>query len=194
MGEMASQITSLASVYSTVYSGADQRIHQSSVSLAFVRRIHRWPVNSPHQGPVTRKVFPFWWRHHKLCMIWLKKRLVPNYNKPKIARTICIMFWLYCTLCNNNTTHTDHYAQQLTFQQRYKSATNKIWGNPFILKLISLPLNHNNLFVCQEILFVNPCSVLHGYKSWFFQSDQTRHGNSKATRKLNIMLSGLSFG
>ena len=41
MGAMASQITSLSIVYLTVYSGADQRIHQSSVSLAFVRGIHR---------------------------------------------------------------------------------------------------------------------------------------------------------
>ena len=56
---MTSQITSLTIVYSTVYSGADQRIHQSSASLAFVRWIHRWPVNSPHKGPVTRKMFPF---------------------------------------------------------------------------------------------------------------------------------------
>ena len=39
--------------------GADQRKYQSSASLAFVRGIHRWPVNSPHQGPVTRKMFPF---------------------------------------------------------------------------------------------------------------------------------------
>ena len=36
-----------------------QRKHQSFVSLAFVRGIHRWPVNSPHKGPVTRKMFPF---------------------------------------------------------------------------------------------------------------------------------------
>ena len=41
------------------FSGADQRKHQSSASLAFVRGIHRWPVNSPHKGPVTRKMFPF---------------------------------------------------------------------------------------------------------------------------------------
>ena len=39
--------------------GADQRKHQSSASLAFVRGIHRRPVNSPHKGPVTRKMFPF---------------------------------------------------------------------------------------------------------------------------------------
>ena len=59
MGAMASQITSLNIVYSTVYSKVDQRKHQSSTSPAFVRGIHRWPVNSPHKGPVTRKIFPF---------------------------------------------------------------------------------------------------------------------------------------
>ena len=59
MTTMASQITSLVVVYSIVYSGADQRKHQSSASLAFVRGIHRWPVNSPHEGPVTQKMFPF---------------------------------------------------------------------------------------------------------------------------------------
>ena len=59
MSAMASQLTSLTIVYSNVYSGADQRNHQSSASPAFVRGIHRWPVNSPHKGPVTRKVFSF---------------------------------------------------------------------------------------------------------------------------------------
>ena len=52
-------VTSIAIVYSTVYSGADQRKHQSSASLAFVRGIHRGPGNSLHKGPVTRKMFPF---------------------------------------------------------------------------------------------------------------------------------------
>ena len=65
MGAMASQITSLTIVYSTVYSDADRRKHQSSTSLSFVRGfhrghfprywpfvlgIHRSPVNSPHKG------------------------------------------------------------------------------------------------------------------------------------------------
>ena len=59
MGAVASQITSLTIVYSTVYSDADQRNHQSSASLAFVRGIYRGPVNSPHKWPVTRKIFPF---------------------------------------------------------------------------------------------------------------------------------------
>ena len=59
MDAIASQITSLNIVYSIVYSDADQRKHQSSASLAFVRGIHRGPVNSPHKWPVTRKMFPF---------------------------------------------------------------------------------------------------------------------------------------
>ena len=58
MDAMASQITILTIVYSTVYSDADRRRHQSSASLASVRGIHRGPVNSPHKGPVTRKMFP----------------------------------------------------------------------------------------------------------------------------------------
>ena len=53
MSAMASQMTSPTIVYSTVCSGADQRRHQSSTSLAFVWGIHRWPVNSPHKWPMT---------------------------------------------------------------------------------------------------------------------------------------------
>ena len=59
MGAIASQITSLTIVYTTVYSDADQRKHQSPASLAFMRGIHRGPVNSPHKWPVTRNMFPF---------------------------------------------------------------------------------------------------------------------------------------
>ena len=57
MSAMASQITNLTTVYSIIHSGADQRKHQSSTSLVFVRGIHRWPVNSPHKGPVMLKYF-----------------------------------------------------------------------------------------------------------------------------------------
>ena len=58
-GAVASQITSLKTVYSTIYSGAYKRKYQCSESLTFVRGIHRWPVNSPHKRPVTQKMFPF---------------------------------------------------------------------------------------------------------------------------------------
>ena len=59
MSTMASKITGLTFVYSTIYTGADQRKHQSSATLAFVRGIHRSTVKSPHKGPVMRKMFPF---------------------------------------------------------------------------------------------------------------------------------------
>ena len=94
MTAMASQITSLTIVYSTVYSRIGHRKHQSSASLAFVWGIHRWPVNSPHKGPVTRKMFPFHdvvmpkprayvmlqffpkWRHSSSCKYFFPKYIV----------------------------------------------------------------------------------------------------------------------
>ena len=59
MSVMQSQITSVSIVCSMVCLGTDQRKLQSSASLAFVWGIHRWPVNSLHKRPVTRKIFPF---------------------------------------------------------------------------------------------------------------------------------------
>ena len=59
MSAVASQIISLTIVYSTVYSGVDQRKHKSSASLTFMRGIHWSPMNSPHKWPVTRKMFLF---------------------------------------------------------------------------------------------------------------------------------------
>ena len=59
MSAVASQITSVSIVHSTVCSGEDQRKQQSSTSLAFVKGIHRWPVNSSHKGPATQIMFPF---------------------------------------------------------------------------------------------------------------------------------------
>ena len=83
MGAMVSQITSLTIVYSTVYSGADQRKHQNYAALAFVREIHRWPVNSPHKWPVTRKIFPF-------DDVIMSRELL-----------ICL-FWIWVLMCDNN--------------------------------------------------------------------------------------------
>ena len=58
MRAMASQITGILCICSTLDSGTDQRKHQSTTSLAFARGIHRWPVDSPHKGSVTQKTFP----------------------------------------------------------------------------------------------------------------------------------------
>ena len=86
MDKMASQITSLTIVYSTVYSGVDQRKHQSSVSLAFVRWIHRGPVNSPHKWPVTRKIFPF----DDVIMNSEKYQLIVMFLKPMEPQIIVL--------------------------------------------------------------------------------------------------------
>ena len=67
MGAVASQITSLTIVYSTVYSDPDQSNYQSSTSLALVWGIHRGLVNSPYKWPVTRKMIPF----YDVIMPWL---------------------------------------------------------------------------------------------------------------------------
>ena len=77
MSAMASQVTSLMIVYSSAYSGADQRKHQSSVSLAFVRGIHRRPVNSPHKWPVTRKVFSF---GDVIMLVWYQPVYLHHYG------------------------------------------------------------------------------------------------------------------
>ena len=79
MSAIASQITSLTIVYSTVYSGTNQRKHQSSASLAFVMGIHRWPVNSPHKGPVARQTFPF----NDVIMSWC------HYDNESIVSHTC---------------------------------------------------------------------------------------------------------
>ena len=62
MNTMASQITSLTIIYSSVYSGADQRKHQSSASLAFVNS----PVTGefPTQRASNAENVSIWWRHH----------------------------------------------------------------------------------------------------------------------------------
>ena len=58
MSVMASQITSLTIVYSTIYSGSDQRKHQSFASLAFVWGIH-WSQRVSNVANVS-----IWWHHH----------------------------------------------------------------------------------------------------------------------------------
>ena len=89
MGAIASQITSHIIVYSTVYSGAAQKKHQSSASQAFVRGIHRRPVNSPHKWPVSRKMSPFddvimcllnQLTHETAAVPWLQEDII-SYSK-----------------------------------------------------------------------------------------------------------------
>ena len=70
MDTMASQITSLPIINSTVYSRLRSKEHQSSASLAFVWGIHHWLVNSPHKGPVTWQMFPLMTSSWKYSLTW----------------------------------------------------------------------------------------------------------------------------
>ena len=73
MRAMASQITGISTDCSTVCSGTHHRKHQSSASLAFVRGMHRRPVDSLRKGPVTWKMFPF----HDVIMFIVDDKFIP---------------------------------------------------------------------------------------------------------------------
>ena len=91
MSAITSQFTSFTIVYSTIYSGIDQGKHQSSTSLALVRGIHRWPVNSLQKGPVSWKMFPF----DKVIMVWAI--IIMIFSKPLsvslrvLTNTVCFI-------------------------------------------------------------------------------------------------------
>ena len=105
MSVMTSQLTGVSIGCSTVCSGVDQRKHQSSASLAFVRGIHRWTVDSPHKGqvtPVTRKMFPF-----DDVIMWFASG---NHEGDTANNSACNLnnglykyrFMYACALCENN--------------------------------------------------------------------------------------------
>ena len=98
MSAMASKITCFSIICSSVGSGANKK-NQSSTSLAFVRGIHRCPVNSPHNSPITRKMFAF----DYAIMLW----------KISVKTTIC------CT--NSKWGWLAHYSDALKASWSLKS-------------------------------------------------------------------------
>ena len=74
---------------STICSCADKKKHQSPASLAFVRGIHRWPVDSPHKGPVTGKCF-IWWRHDVNSM---QEDNFPQLRSPQAWMGEMVVMW-----------------------------------------------------------------------------------------------------
>ena len=90
MGAIASQITGLTIVYSTVYSDADQRKYQSSASQAFVQGINRGPVNS--KWPVT----------HKCLHLMTSSRWCPARSKPStFAEHLLLVVLMICVQVYN---------------------------------------------------------------------------------------------
>ena len=145
MTTMASQITILTIIYSTVYSGAYQRKHQSSASLAFVRGIHRRPVNSPHKWPVTQKMFPF----DDVIMSLPGPRLmycqleqlrtrsfdffyqntiifIHGYVFKHVCKMLAVLFYPQCdSISNENPGDRPTKAYEVTIQRYHKPHTDK---------------------------------------------------------------------
>ena len=96
MGALASLITSLTIVYSTVNS--DQRKHQSSASLAFVREFigERWIA--PHRWPVTRKMFPF----DDVIMGLNCKHPVIYDNEAAVMWMVLLIYMMHCSILSYN--------------------------------------------------------------------------------------------
>ena len=81
-------ITGVSAACTTVCSGGDQRKHQSSASLALVRGIHRWPVNTPLKGPVSRENVSIWWRHHVIQNLYIWEGLMIKVSEPNLNRPL----------------------------------------------------------------------------------------------------------
>ena len=118
MSAMASQITGVSIVYSTVCSGADKKKYQSSASLVFVRGIHRSPVNSPHKGPVTRAYF------HLITSSWVREsgHLKARTSACSKAPVETLTFWC-CLLVvgEQRSLHIWHVFQKMmTFHKRLR--------------------------------------------------------------------------
>ena len=94
-------------LYSTINSGTDHRKHQSSASLAFVRGIHRSPVNSPHKWPVTRKMLPF----DDIIMDELRYHSVGCYNIESPSETHLIL-----KSRNFLFVHNTHFSCQISLK------------------------------------------------------------------------------
>ena len=141
MGAMASQITSITTVYSTVFSGADQRKLQSSTSLAVVRGIHWWPVNSLHKWPGTRKMFPFddvimFNEHCVINMLYLRiTRNTPLNSLGIYQQPVCILNTIH--LHSKNTPSPPFYVHSFTFhswlRHQLKSLANRLTPDPKIV-------------------------------------------------------------
>ena len=179
MTMLASQITSLPVVCSIVYSDVNQRKHQSSASLAFVREIHRGPVNFPHKWPVTRKMFPFddvimrswiWVGCDKLC--WINGlRLLQERLRRLVAMPRCraaIMRVQGRGAISSGKSHA---------QSRYNLSQFAWWNQALALALLfsmSLILkqihkfDENNNTLNHQILHHGKCAIFSHWRSGYY--------------------------
>ena len=87
MSRMGSQITSLMILYSTVNSGTDQRKHQRSASMAFVRGI-------PAQMASNTENVSIWWRHHMGKIFAVRRHNIYFLGGPAVMNCRCHIFYV----------------------------------------------------------------------------------------------------
>ena len=123
MSMMASQITSVLVVYSTICSGARPKKTSKLCVTGFVRGIHRWPVNSPHKWPVTRKMLPI----DVVIML-------PNDTKPSITWSSPYIDDL-AQDCSNSSALAMELLQFCTYPSICHKKIPKIWLRFFTLSI-----------------------------------------------------------
>ena len=143
MGVMASAITGVSIVYSTVYSGADQRKYQSSVLLPFVRGIHRWPSNSPHKGPVTRKMFSF----DDVIMIPISRMEMVLERSSRLLA--CVKNDIFGYMFLRFYPNTRHYSQCMPPSQRCHNIQWCLWNSETWYRL---SMNNHHSYVSLQKL------------------------------------------
>ena len=150
MGAMASQIISLTIVYSTVYSSADQRKHQSSASLAFVRGIRRWFPRT--NGQLGGKCY------HLMMSSWFCISKTTCCPAASFSRTLCKRPWVCsakwyvtCYLLWSKRTYMTSCAQELlcpfvhfppnhSRHCLYTWWVHSLWNSPGLLNFLLLIL------------------------------------------------------
>ena len=124
---------------------AQVKKYRSSALLDIVVGIHRWSVNSPHKGPVTRIMFPF----DDVILSWQQGELIVHYVH---VYTFSFTFWL-------KHKHEGHYRWHLIY------IIKKYPLYMFMFSVQSVKCTcHINFLLCktnnyQVIAFKHPLSV-----------------------------------
>ena len=122
MNPITSQISGTSGVYSIVCSLEDQRKHQSVASLAFVRGIYRWPVNSPHKARVwiedALTAVNASFQDGRLLCWWI-------HLSPVCSASLFKLFWWYGYLMLKNQYHFSVKMSKLHHLKLWKKLTNK---------------------------------------------------------------------
>ena len=182
MNTMASQITSVSIVYLSVCSCPDQIKHQSSASLAFVRGIHRWPVNSAHKGPAVRKMFPY------DDVIMYYKSFTSKFISPWVNG----LSLLRITMMSHGSHIVSNYqicdCLFNSFGQTDNSKQNKASYNwPFVMGINQWQRAHNveNVPMCRDVIRKMIMEMLQ-YKDAIFRQYRKCHWGNRTISKMGF--------